>query len=348
MEEEVKPVKHEVDETQEIVWDFKIPLLTNPFILLDFAKMLVAIFAVMAVLFMIVGICQSVREFFELLCLIPVFAVCIAGFGVILVFVMLVIYGNRFPCRFTVTRKGVGYEVTKTQKKLNTLVIILGALGGRPGVAGAGFLARAQESDFFAWMDIHRADLFPRRRVVCIRNSWRTLLRIYCTPENYDAVAAIAVDGVKRTADTRRKHIVQGREFRSVMLKRLAWLPLIFISAFLCTAQPLLDERFGPVWITAGVMALGAICAGAARRVLGIIGLFMGIGTTLIIVANGLKVTSYAHGFVRWNGFESATDKDDLLFFIIGCVGLLGLLVLSLRNILTAKEIEEPKGEDNA
>ena len=172
---------------------------------------------------------------------------------------------------------------------------------------------------------------------MCIRNSWRTLLRIYCTPENYDAVAAMALDGVKRTAGTRRKHIIAGLEFRSIMLKRLAWWPLIFISAFLCTAQPLLDERFGPVWTTAGVLALGTICAGAARKVLGIFSLFMGIGTALIMIANGLKVTSYAGGYVRWNGFESATDKGDLLFFIIGCVGLLGLLALSVRTIITSK-----------
>lgn len=229
------------------------------------------------------------------------------------------------------------YEVTPTQKKLNTWVIILGALGGRPGVAGAGFLARAQESDCFAWADIHRADLFPKRRVVCIRNSWRTLLRIYCTPENYEAVAAMALDGVKRTERTRSRNVAQGREFRLIMLKRMAWWPLILISAFLYTAQPLLDERFGPIWVNAGALALGAICAGSARRILGIFCMLMSVASIIVMIQHGLEVTSYAHGLIHWNGFEAATDKGDLPFFIIGCVGMLGLLALALRNIVTGK-----------
>lgn len=323
---------------QEIAWDSEIKLLTNPFILLDFAKLLVITFAIMVVLFMVIGICQGTDEFADMLHLIPMFAICIGIIGVLMVLVMLVVYGNKFPIRVTVNEKGVAYEVTPRQKKMNTLVIILGAMAGKSGTMGAGFLARAQESDFFAWADVFRADLFPRWRVVAIRNSWRTLFRIYCMPENYEAVAQMAQEGVKRTARTRSRNVKAGREFRSDMLRRLAWWPLILISGILATAQPLLDERFGPVWATAGVLALAAICAGNARRVLGIIGLFMAIGTVGIEVANGLKVTSYAGGLISWNGFETATDGDDLPFFITGCVGMLGLLALSLRNIRTGRE----------
>ncbi len=213
--DELKPQSVEQEKEvgrEEIEWDFGIPLLTNPFILLDFAKVLTITFAILSAMFMLIGIVQGVDEFRDMLALIPMFAICVLIVGVIMALVMLVGYGNRFPCRFAVSRAGVRYEVTPGQKKMNTAIIIIGALAGRPGVAGSGFLAKAQESGSFAWSDVHEIDLFPRRRVVCIRNSWRTLLRVYCTPENYDAVAAMALDGVARTAHARSELRAHGRE----------------------------------------------------------------------------------------------------------------------------------------
>jgi hypothetical protein len=337
MEIDMDEPKPQSDEPQEITWDFGIPLLTNPFILLDFGKVLVITFAILSAIFMLIGIVQGADEFMDMLALIPMFAICILVVGVTMALVMLVGYGNRFPCRFTVNRKGVSYEVTPGQKKMNTAIIIIGVLAGRPGVAGSGFLAKAQESGSFAWADVHGVDLSPRRRVVCIRNSWRTLLRVYCTPENYDGVAAMALDGVERTARTRGKHIAQGRELRFAVLRRMTWWPAIAVFAVISTAQPLLNDGFVVVWVTAVALALGTLCAGTARRVMGLLGLLGGIALAVIVIANGLEVTSYAGGLMQWNGFHAATDADDLPFFLTGCIGVLGLLALSIRNIATGK-----------
>lgn len=320
-----------------IVWDYNIPLVTNRFIMLDMAKVLVISFAIVSAMFMLIGICQGVDEFFELLPLISLFAICTLVLCAIFLFVMLIIYRNRFPCRFTVDSKGVSYEVTSAQKVANLAVIVLGLVTVKPGMAGAGFLARAQESVFYDWASIHRVDVFPKRRVVCIRNSWRTLLRVYCTPENYNAVADMALDGVKRAEAVREDRIARARKSRSAMLKRVVWLPLVLISAVLCTAQPLLDGQFGLVWLAAAVLALSVICAGPARRVMGIVGALLVVGVALVVVHNGLAETSYANGLIHWNAFRTATDQDDLPFFVTGCVGALGLLALSVRSILTGK-----------
>ncbi len=338
--DELKPRSVEPDKEagqEEIEWDFGIPLLTNPFILLDFAKVLTITFAILSAIFMLIGIVQGVDEFRDMLALIPMFAICVLVVGVIMALVMLVGYGNRFPCRFAVDRAGVRYEVTPGQKKMNTAIIIIGALTGRPGVAGSGFLAKAQESGSFAWSDVHEVDLFPRRRVVCIRNSWRTLLRVYCTPENYDAVAAMAMDGVARTAHARSEQVAHGREARSVVLKRLAWWPVIGVFTILATAQPLLNEEYQMVLVTAAALALGALFAGVARRMMGIVGLLACIVVVIIVVTNGLNVTSYGGGLIQWNGFRTATDTQDLPFFLTGCIGVLGLLALSVRDIVTGK-----------
>lgn len=318
----------------KIVWDYDIPLVTNRFVMLDMAKVLVITFVSTSALFMLIGICQGVDEFFELLPLIYLFAICTLVLGAIFLFVMLIVYRNRFHCRFAVDSEGVSYEVTAAQKKANVAVILLGVLSGKPGVAGAGFLARAQESAFYDWASVPRVDVSARHRVVCIRNSWRTLLRIYCTPENYDAVAAMALDGVKRAEMAREERIVQARKCRAAVLRRLVWLPFVGLFAILSTAQPLLDGRFGSVWLTAVVLAFGIVCSGRVRRLTGILATLLLVGTAIVVIHNGLAETSFANGLIHWNAFETATDGDDLPLFVIGCIGALGLLVLSVRSIL--------------
>ena len=65
-----------------------------------------------------------------------------------------------------------------------------GALARKPGVAGAGLIAASSEAMATRWAGIRRAVYDPRRRNITLRNRWRTIIVLYCTPENYEAVAA--------------------------------------------------------------------------------------------------------------------------------------------------------------
>ncbi len=109
------------------------------------------------------------------------------------------------------------------------------------------------------------------------------------------------------------------------------------VFAILATAQPLLNEEYQIVLVTAAALALGALFAGVARRVMGVVGLLACIVVVIIVVTNGLNVTSYGGGLIQWNGFRTATDTQDLPFFLTGCIGVLGLLALSVRDIVTGK-----------
>jgi len=70
---------------------------------------------------------------------------------VLLVFVTLAVYWNRFPCKFTVSSEGAGFEASTRQRNLNRIAMVLGALAGHPSVAGAGFLAQSKESLLMNW-----------------------------------------------------------------------------------------------------------------------------------------------------------------------------------------------------
>jgi len=75
-----------------------------------------------------------------------IFAVTVAGLFLFGLLVMLIVLGNRYRVRFSVSEEGIVYESIDT--KANTLArftVVAGMLTGRPGAAGAGLLAISQQ-----------------------------------------------------------------------------------------------------------------------------------------------------------------------------------------------------------
>ncbi|MBC7194888.1 MAG: hypothetical protein H5U37_04455, partial [Caldisericia bacterium] len=108
---------------------------------------------------------------------------------VLSILVMLIIFGNRMTLRFTLDKKGVLYEMIDTrEKKLSTLVIILGLLLKKPVTVGSGLIAKSLESIFFDFKNVLKSDFNDNKKIVFLKNEWRTLLAIYCKDENYEDV----------------------------------------------------------------------------------------------------------------------------------------------------------------
>ena len=89
--------------------------------------------------------------------------------------------------------------------------MILGALAGKPGVAGAGLLGMAQETVGVVWDDVRRLNIHAPARVISLMDSWHVVMRLYCTPQNYEvvlnAVQKWAAGGLKKAtqAPTRQR-----------------------------------------------------------------------------------------------------------------------------------------------
>lgn len=173
-------------------WEADVPLLTNPFILYDFIKLMAATFLVMYVLLVVMTILIDQRLKLEVLAdYAKMGGVVILGLGVIMILVMLIFFGNRFPMRFTLAPRGAMVASLSRRGKVgNRLAVILGALARNPGVAGAGLLGMAQETVSLEWPELHRIKVHPARRVISLLNSWRVVFRLYCTPENFAPVLA--------------------------------------------------------------------------------------------------------------------------------------------------------------
>ncbi len=318
-----------------LVWETSFALLTNPFVLLDMVKLLGITFLIVCGIFMFIGAINGGPDFTDMVRMIPMMAIIIGVLAVIFVFVMLVVYRNRFPAKFTVNSEGAMIEVTPSQRKMNSAVVMIGFLAGKPGVAGSGMLARSQELQMFPWAEVYRVDLYPSRNVVVLRNSWRTTARLYCTPENYEQVASMAVDGVNRTKQERESAEVSDKRFKSQVVQDIfnRWLLLGVISVVLASATPLLDE-LGIIWSIGAAVLLGILTWRGLRVFFGVLALGLVAMAVVLMVTEATKVTDYG-GMIRVTGFESATRDERMMFFVLSVIGLVGLTTCAVRNLLT-------------
>lgn len=170
-------------------WEIDIPLMTNRFILYDFGKVILwtglIMFSLLALIFILTGD-GGARQ---LAAVAGMTGIALLVVGLLACLVMAVFFGNRYPTAFCVGEEGVRMASrSRRGKGANRAAIVLGLLARRPGLAGAGLMASSQELAEIRWRDIRSVHEHPDLRVLCIRNSWRVLLRLFCTPENFKQV----------------------------------------------------------------------------------------------------------------------------------------------------------------
>jgi len=186
-------------ETGVIEWEARVPLLTSRFRLWDFGKVIVISVAIMYALVAIMG--WFVDGEFVLM---PLMVILIAAGAMAALFaIACLLLGNRFTMRLAVGPEGVAYSSGAAERRWNRAAIIVGILAGSAGTAGAGLLASSREEGGFPWSDVHRANEHPAQRVISLRDSWHVLLRLHCTPDNYEQVLAIVRAGIARGAAER-------------------------------------------------------------------------------------------------------------------------------------------------
>ncbi len=184
---------------ETIEWEYRVPLLTSRFMLYDFVKVIILSVVIMYVLVAVMGWFVD-GEFVWL----PPQVFLITGGAMAGLFtIACLLLGNRFTMQFTVGPDGVGYASGSREKKWNRAAIIIGALAASASATGAGLIASSQEEGGWPWAELHRANEYPGPRVITLRNSWRAVLRLHCTPENYEQVRAAVSAGLAKGAAER-------------------------------------------------------------------------------------------------------------------------------------------------
>lgn len=199
---------------KKMTWDVKIPLITNPMIMLDTVKVFGIAFLIIALLFFIIFGMQGEME--TLLPMLGMFAIIFGGLMILSMLIMVIVFGNKFHCRFTISPEGILFEnVDKRSKFLNRAAIGTGFLAGSASTMGAGLTAQASEAIGIEWQNIARADFNPKRRTISIANTWRKVMIVYCSSDNWQEVSST----VKEYLENTRRPEAQSAKRRSPLPK---------------------------------------------------------------------------------------------------------------------------------
>lgn len=205
----------------EMNWKIRIPLATNPLILLDMVKMFFIIYLIIALLFSIIFL--SSGDSGALLPMLGMFGLILLGLMVIFFLVMLIFFGNRFEGEYLLDDKSVTFNTTDKRAKIaNRVAVGAGLLGGSLATTGAGLMAMSNENQTFEWSWIQGYRINRVMKTVTLRNSWRNVLSIYCS-DNFAQVCDFVKAHVSVT-ETKRK---------SPVLAMVGWTLLVIVASLL-------------------------------------------------------------------------------------------------------------------
>ena len=126
-----------------------------------------------------------------------IFAGVVFGFAMFGFLIMFLILGKRSHARFTLSDKTILYEnMDNKAKKLSLAAVLSSGLLKSFASAGVGVLSLSNEAVILKWESIAKAVYDPGHSTICLRNSYRELLHLYCSPENYDIVKQRVADQI--------------------------------------------------------------------------------------------------------------------------------------------------------
>lgn len=315
-------------------WEVSIPLVTNPFILRHFAGLYGAI---TGVFIFFLGGAFAIQEEWQIAREISLLLV-ILGTGIYLftLIIMLVFYGNRQMLCFTLSDKGIGYKTINQRTER---------------------LGLQQESWQVYWRGAFRALVYPRQRCILLRNSWRTLMVVYCTPENFESVSARikSVMAVHGTADR-----VVGKSPLVITL----WRTVLFVVAIFPILKLLellnFDNLLGDGFIQFFIIFI--ICFGLVTiwliplmawpvliAIFGVLGyvpiyLLQSVHTTFYDFSNSPDSFIQNAVFPRWQ----VLDEQEIFWMVLGLISIFYLVMLLIGFLRSQKvSLMMSDGEDS-
>ncbi len=211
---------------QVLAWECNVSLIGHPVIVGGLAKVLsIAGLLLFALVGGVIGAQDGIDAVVSLATML---LLVLGGLFVFLLLIMVLFFGNRIRMAFVLDDRGILVEVIDGRaKSANRLAALVGAAAGNPGVAGAGLIAMKDERRSAVWSSIAAASYHPGRRTITLRNRWRTVLHVFCTAENYEAVAAriaTAIGSAERRVPSGHNPLWGGLGLTAIVV--LAILPL--------------------------------------------------------------------------------------------------------------------------
>lgn len=319
-----------------LTWDYRIPLLTDRFLMWDLVRVLGVGFGFVVLLMVVAITLEGSWSWPAAIGLAKGLGITAVALALLVIFATLVVMGNRSQATFVLDRKGATYAAGRKERRLNRIAAVLGFLAGRPGLAGAGLISMSREVEHYDWRDIRRVNVYRRERVISLSDSWHVVMRLYCPADRFEEIAAFVAARADE-AESRRAAVAKRagpRRPRQIPYRAwLAWTGLILVGTAASLAWFWAADVTGPVALAAGVLVLLAgLAPRTAQRPLAL----LGAGASLLVlgslVIEALDPIHSPSGAVLGYGWELDTGR-----LLIAVSGTLLLLGLALRQLTTAK-----------
>ena len=310
-------------------WDIDIPLLTNVYML---RAMLTVTLGSAALVAALVSLMLAVQGDGSLIPpMLGLFAAAGLGFLLLALLVMGLVFGNRLRARFSVDDQGVSFQTRdRVAKASNRAALALGLVLGRPGAAGSGLLAMTQEQQTLRWAGGFRAEFDAAHHSIALRNRWRTLLRVYCTPDNHAAVCARVREQMARHHTAER---AQGRSPVAGYVVRTALAVLACVPMFL----------LAPVFDYGLLLPLLLMCFAIATiwfvRHLAwvVLGCSATLAVSMLMAGMVVRESAFSRG-THFRRYEVLSGDD----WALSVLALLGLAYLAWHAVQTLRKRSVP------
>lgn len=170
-----------------VTWSRKIPLITNPWLVLQCIFIPLGIGIVMGSFLSIITGGE-----WDLLILMLILG---AGLSVLMLVIMLVLQivtRGGFETEFFISDEGVSHKAGSSTRTLDRVSaggsVVLGSMSG----SGAGLLAMSQENNMLAWEEVRYVSVYRSVRSMVFRSKYLiSPVVLYCTDENFPQILAM-------------------------------------------------------------------------------------------------------------------------------------------------------------
>lgn len=315
----------------KITWEKEFSLITNRFVLKDlFRIVFITLVLFQAILILVTFVAgETVADV-----IMPLYVDLGIFVGMSLLFLFaMVILGNRYNAEFTVDESGISFKSGQREKKINRIVLLLQLLT-KPTMSGSGFLAVSGESGNYEWGEIYKIISHEKLKVIEVKNSWRTVTRLYCTDENFEEVLNLCNEQLKK-AENMRANNPTNKRVKKPFYSYILCLVFIMIFTLLATAWSYLEygESMIPVILLTGILtSVSCFVRGGVKKIISSIAILGTIFFSYQLYFLAFEISESFMGYAVY-GYEYDTTQ----FYMT----LLGVVFLFLINIYAVVKDEE-------
>jgi hypothetical protein len=180
-----------IDNGQALVWENKVRFLDR--VIFRGMVFLVTVSIGVLFIFLLIIFLLAGNDLLEMLSGLGFLLLIAGGIMAVLIVVSVIILhvvtGGGYDATFVVSPDGVGFFGGSTMKKVNTGLLLLGALSRSPQALGASLINYGTEENRIGWKDVRSVKVYPDEHYILVRPRWLVYpLPLYCTEGNFQPV----------------------------------------------------------------------------------------------------------------------------------------------------------------